>query len=215
MDRAPEVAAAALPRLLLNLPGRWWDFPLHDPVAGDAAIRRIIDDHVGRADRFATLRRQLAAQLGDALRTASDGGASSLSVAVELVPRVPLSATCSVHLPDLSVSPAVGTDARVVMDVFAESLERSGLGEGTAPHRFGAGSSQVLRTHRIRAVQPDGDDPLDVLVIDYWITVPGTKRLALVRFSSPFVDLQASLLRLFDAVLRAATWQPARAEARG
>ncbi len=65
----------------------------------------------------------------------------------------------------------------------------------------------MLRLHRRFPVEGrQGEEPLDALAADYWMTIPGTKRFMLVSCSTAYGPLEATMLGFFDSIVRAAFW---------
>jgi hypothetical protein len=69
----------------------------------------------------------------------------------------------------------------------------------------------VLRTHHrqiVPVLSDDGDSAeLPTLVAQYWISIPGTKRVILVVFSTVFVELEEVMLGFFDSIVRVTYWE--------
>lgn len=205
---APAVADSGLPVLRFRLPGRWWPVPLHDAAGARASIRELVREQVGRADELAGLREALARRTLAALDQAIAGAGQSMHLALEIVPGVPLPASFTVFLLDPVLAPAVGTDPSRVVQVMERAVVEGRMPGFETRTRFTAHRSEVLRVHRVREaeVQEGGADGARLLLIDYWVTVPGTKRMVLVSCSSALVELQHELLGFFDAVIRASYW---------
>lgn len=66
----------------------------------------------------------------------------------------------------------------------------------------------ALRTHRVELVADGGEsDGISRLIVDYWVPLPESKRMLMVRFSTPLGDLQNLMLALFDEFLAAALFR--------
>ena len=200
-----------LPELKFALPGEWRQVPLHDEVSARASIRRLIDARVGRADEHAQLRDSMRRQLFDGLAAAIEGDGQSMTVALDVIEGVPFSASFTVYLPPLGMTPAVGTFPAEVMRVLQAGLEAMPDQHPETMIRFAATGSEALRTHHIRQVAAAGEshagDALPTLVAQYWLTIPVTTRVMLVVFSTVFVDLEQVMLNFFDSIVRASHWE--------
>ena len=62
----------------------------------------------------------------------------------------------------------------------------------------------AARTASVRSAvyEVEGESlTLPHLDVNYWVTVEGVERVALLSFTSPMVELTAELIELFDAVI--------------
>ena len=200
-----------LPTLRFRLPGDWWAVSLSDRDAALASAKRLVRHRVGTQDDRAALRARLVRDFGLAIDEATTGGGQQLLIAIQIVETVPLPITIAVYLPDLDLVPAIGTRAEVVLDVLEQGLDAR-EGPDADRTRVDAAGHPAIRENRIRRIDAGGGNdraPLDTLVADYWLPVPGHKRFVLVSVSTPFAELQEAMLQFFDAIVRAAYWQSA------
>jgi hypothetical protein len=197
--------AVALPELRFRLPGAWWQVPLHDHETARVSVRDLVRRQLGRSDELAGLRGELSRRLLDGLERAIDGDGLSMQIALSIVPQVPLPAHFTVFLPEIGMTPAIGTSAAAVMGVLEKTLTAGGKIDATA-HRFGIRESEVLRTHRVRLPQEPDETP-PTLIADYWVTVPRSKRVLLITFSTGLVDIGDEMLGLFDSIIAASYWK--------
>ncbi|MBH0115991.1 hypothetical protein I6E52_03940 [Salinibacterium sp. NG253] len=206
-----QLAQKSLPELKFALPGEWWQVPLHDEVSARASIRRLIDARVGRADEHSLLRDSMRRQLFDGLAAAIEGDGQSMTIALDVIEGVPFSASFTLYLPPLGMTPAVGTAPAEVMRVLEAGLAAMPDLHPETVARFATTDSEVLRTHHIRQVaaadEDDAGDALPTLVAQYWLTIPETKRVILIVFSTVFVDLEQVMLDFFDSIVRALRWE--------
>lgn len=208
---ASPTPPAPLPTLRFRLPGDWWAVSLSDRDAALASAKRLVRHRVGAQDERAALRARLLRDFGLAIDEAIGGGGQQLLIAIQIVDTIPLPITIAVYLPELDLVPAVGTRAEAVLDVLEQGLDARG-GADAERGRVVAAGHPAIREHRIRRIDAGGGDdraPLDTLVADYWLSVPGHKRFVLVSVSTPFAELQEAMLQFFDAIVRAAYWQSA------
>lgn len=209
------MTADRLPELRFRLPGRWWQVPLSDAAAAREGIRALVREQLGRADDQASLREALSRRMLAALQDAIAGNGLSLQIALSIVDDVPLPVTMAVLLPDIGMTPSIGTSPAAVIGVLEQTMRTGGRLDSVS--RFSIRESEVLRSHRIAsaASDPRPDSPeSQVLLADYWVTVPGTKRVLLITFSSSLVDIADVMLEFFDSILAASYWhaEPVGAE---
>lgn len=200
-------ANVQLPVLRLRLPGSWWQIPLGDRERARASIHDLVRTQVGTADDRATFRHDLSSRMLAALEQAIDGDGQSFHVALSIVDRLPIPATIAITLPQQGMTPAVGTRSESVMGILERGLELAAPESWPTAHRFQSRGSQVLRVHRHQLVDAGEGEALDTLVADYWITVPGTKRVLLVSCSTSLGPLEEVMLGFFDSIVRAAYWE--------
>lgn len=211
-----------LPQLVFRFPGTWWPIPLDDREKARTSIRELVRRQVGAADDRAALRNELQRHLLAALEESIDGDGQSFHIALEIIPRIPIPVAVSVTLPQQAITPAVGTEPQAVMAVLARGIEETQGDAWSTAHQFVTKQSAVLRIHRRFGVDGkpfdpqdfhpeqlpahDQDDVLDVLAAQYWITIPGTKRFAMVTCSTAYGPLEETMLKFFDSLIRASFW---------
>ncbi|WP_168626569.1 MULTISPECIES: hypothetical protein [unclassified Cryobacterium] len=197
-----------MPTLRFRLPGDWWATSLLDREAAIAAATRLIRHRIGTTDDRSALRARLRREFTAAIDEAIAGNGQSMFLAIQLVDGLPLPITITVYLLDVELVPAVGTRGDRVLGILRQGLEGSAdTGDLTALELAG---TSALRRDRIRATAVgSGDDSgsLDVLIVDYWLAVPDTKRVVLVNFSTSMAGLREHLLPFFDALMRVAYWE--------
>ncbi|WP_217181714.1 hypothetical protein [Streptomyces sp. AC495_CC817] len=193
-------------RLRFRLPGRWFSVDLSSAEATTASIRRIAADAVGPTDQRATERAKVRRQLQEAVAAGAQGDVRALMFSTEIAPGTPLPVTLLVFEPaDLRMSPAVGTAPDRVLKVMAEGLKQlDPVAHASVVEVRGPGVP-ALRTHRVELVD-DGteSDGILRLIADYWIPVPETKRVLMVRFSTPLGELENVMCALFDEFIAVA-----------
>jgi hypothetical protein len=197
-----------MPTLRFRLPGEWWQIALHDRDAARDSVRRLVRRRVGTEDRHSNLREEFRRELFALVDTAIDGRGQSMHIALDIVENLPLSASFTVFLPEVGMTPAVGTAPEGVLRVLEEGLRQSAPDDLASAARFTAHDSAVLRLHRQRLVPAgDGQEDRPALSVDYWMTVPGTKRVVLLAFSTAFAELEEVMLTLFDSIVRVTWWE--------
>jgi hypothetical protein len=196
-----------LPDLRFQLPGVWSQVPLHDEEEARKAVRALVARQLGTADDRATMRNDLRRQLMSALAEAIAGEGQSMQVALDIVEGLPIPASFTVFLPSQALTPAVGTDASAVIEILESGLAESDSVDHDTIVRFTVGPSEVLRTSRLQEVPTEeGQDDLTVLVVDYWMTIPGTKRFILISFHTALAEAATEMTVLFDSIVKASYW---------
>lgn len=192
-----------LPQFMLRLPGAWWPVPLTDHDAARAAIRKLIGTRLP-GDEFAPVRVAAERRFLAGLDQAITGAGQAMYVAVSIAPQIPIPVTALVLTPTQQLTPAIGTDPEATMKVLLAGLER----RPGVWHRFATSESQVARRVRRETVdmQVKGADEVDHLAVEYYLTVPGTKRFVTVVFSGPIGPLHEMIIDMFDAIIRASYW---------
>ncbi len=203
----------ALPQLKLRLPGQWWQVPLHDQARARDSVKRLVERQVGTSDEHARLRAELRSQFLAALETAIEGDGQSLHLALDVVEGVPISASLAVMLPPLGMTPAIGAASEAVLDVLERGLRELPKVPSDTLARVPAGSASAIRMQRneTRLVRDEAGATaeLPTLLVDYWVAVPGTKRVMLLAFMTVFVELEQVMLEFFDAIVRVIAWDGA------
>lgn len=212
MSAPPDASRVkeALPTLRFRLPGDWWATSLLDREAAVAAATRLIRHRIGTTDDRSALRARLRREFSAAIDEAIAGNGQSVFIAIQLVEGVPLPITITVYLLDVELVPAVGTRGDRVLGILRQGLEGSTERDAGDLTELELAGTSALRRDRIRSttVGSGGDSgSLDVLIVDYWLAVPETKRVVLVDFSTSMAELRDHLLPFFDAIMRVAYWE--------
>jgi len=196
-----------LPELRFRLPGQWWQIPLHGREEARDSIKKLVSRQVGTADDKAKLRDQLRRQLLQAVEVAIEGNGQSMQVALDVVEEFPIPVSFTVFLPQLQLTPSVGTEGASVISLLQRGLEAVASGRLETAHRFTAHDSEVLRVHRQHLIRgEDGEEGLPALAADYWLSIPETKRVVLVNFSTALTGIDEVMLTFFDSIVRASYW---------
>ena len=162
------------------------------------------------------LRERVTHEITEAIDTAIRAGGQSMFIAVNILDGVPLPISFVVYLPEVGMTPAIGTDPDKVLDILERGIDHVATHEHTDPAdpadrvRIELAETKASRIHRVRTIDVgSGEDAgvVETLVVDYWTAVPGTKRVLLVSFSTSMAALQEQLLQFFDAIMRAARWE--------
>jgi hypothetical protein len=205
---------APVPGMDLVLPGSWWTVDLADPAADERSIHRMAERLLGTHDRLARQRAQLRASMASLVGKAREGGATDLYVALEMSPGVGLPLSLTVFWPPEIVLGSVPSTPSTVIELVRASL---GSLDSAPSYEDGRvedlGATSTLRRWRIVTSPADGDMPeLGMLLVDYWIAVPGTQRVVLLTFSTPLVDEREALLEMFRIMVALIRWTDLPAE---
>lgn len=195
-------------RLELALPGEWLELPIGRADAA-ARIRDLAERLHGRSDDRAPARIALRERLAAALAAAEAAGAEQVHVGVALETDVPMPAVASVY-PGIAVTTARSEEpdavlAALVPVALRAAHERAGGAARPGPDDrvLSSARSRILRLPALRASDDGGATP-PALAVDYWLTVPGRRRAALVRLDVPLLAPVPLLLALCDAIATAA-----------
>lgn len=190
-----------LPHMVFTLVGDWRQIRLtrEEHVKGD--IERVTNAQFPEGDHYAPLRILARERYLRAAELARDGGAVGMFVLGQIAKNVPLPAVLTVYAPeDLVIAPAVGTDPQQVMDTFKEARASVGMDEDL--FTFSTPQSQVARLVRTSTVDVNEatEDTVEapMLEVDYWMTVPGSKRMVQIVVQTPVVHAPNIATRYFD-----------------
>ncbi|MBO9556334.1 hypothetical protein [Cellulomonas sp.] len=173
------------------LPASWWTVPLAEPDARRAAVARLVDEQVGRADVHASLRADLRGRLATVADDAAAAGGRIFAVSFMRAAGVPVPATLTLYRLD-------GLGHGDLAELETSLAEQPGF---DAVEAADGPSARVVRRVSRRAAPDDlTDEPRQVLVVEYWLAVEGVETLVQLAFSSPLVELRDALLELFDTV---------------
>ena len=207
------------PSLRFRLPGRWFSVDLSGEAATNSSIKRIARDAIGHADDRATERAKVRRQLQEAVAASAEGDVRAIMFSTEIARGTPLPVTLLVFEPaDLRMSPAVGTAPQSVLKVMAEGFKQlDPEAHATMVEVRGPGDRvderRALRTHRVELIEDGSEsDGIMRLIADYWIPVPDTKRIMMVRFSTPLGELENMMCALFDEFVAVAYFSEEKPE---
>jgi hypothetical protein len=203
---------AVLPEMDLVLPGTWWAVELSgDDDAVTRSVRQMVERVLGVHDGLARQRAELRARLREVVDAAREGHAANLYIAMELTERLSL----AVYWPPDPVLGSLPSTPSSVIDLVRVGLEAqpsSAAYEDVVVEELGA--TTTLRRTSITHNPAEGDRPaMDMLIVDYWLAVPGTQRVVLLTFSTPFVTMRAELSEMFRAMVALVRWVEPRVTA--
>ena len=203
------------PQLHFRLPGTWHRVDLRGGEQSEASIRSVVRDVIGGADDRAMVRADLRRDLHRAVQSAREAEARSMMFSTEIAPGSPLPVTLTVYAPArLRMSPTIGTEPEHVLAVLAESLRQSSPAIVASLTEVTGGGGPALRSHRVQPIEIPDEPAAKAsgalrLTADYWVPVPASKQVVMVRFSTPMGEIENIMLSLFDALVRATYFRPA------
>lgn len=204
------MSAAAL---RLALPGEWRAIDLRSDESILASARDIVADGFGRRDDLAAQRREHRQALTAAGKQAAAAGATQFHVSSRVRHGVALAATVVEYRPAVDV--AATAESAGVVDGLVRSF--SPVDEPDPWHAFEAAGGAVfakppgLVVRRTRTSAADDSGGAASHVVEYWLTVPESRRPVLLVCSTALADLAPVITDLFDAVVAAAEWADASA----
>jgi len=187
------------------LPGTWVRIDLSSADSTKASIHHAAERIVGRADAAAQLRADIRSQFELAADAAQQSNALEYYVAQEITPGVPLSASLSVHLPRLDLARLNEFGLAELAGVLGVGVEAGALPDGEKT-LDGPEVTVVRQTFHRLLTAPDSEVELPTLRADYWVAAAHPARISLLSFTTAFVDLEAELLELFDAIVQSTRW---------
>lgn len=164
--------------LALTTTGPWVRLDL-EPTTRSAALAELVGSRLGDAPETLQQRRLIAASLRAALREITAAGTVYAAVLVETLQDTVVQATFLASYADGRPGAIAGPAEEVELPI--------------GPAR--------------RTVTTTEDDGEQALVVQYAAAVPESAQALLLSFSSPNLDHRDALLRLFDAIARAARWR--------
>ena len=209
------------PQLTVALPGDWFQLPIE---AADAAaqIHTFAERVYGPGDAKAAMRALLRHRLEQAVETARGSRRVSMHLGVSLAEGIPMPAHLTVYGSGIPVSTAPDASARSVMNAFVPLVRRAEQTDSVAggpaadfypstdDRVFDRGESMILRRSRLRRLDDDTVGEVMAMQIDYWITVPGQKRVVLLHVDVVRTALHSMMQALFDEVAFAARFETPR-----
>lgn len=209
------------PQLIVTLPGQWFELPIEAEDA-PAQLRAFAERVYGTGDDKSAMRALLRHRLEGAVEQARTSRRVAMHLGVSLAEGIPMPAHVTVYGAGIPVSTASDASARSVMDAFVplalqaerEDAAAGGAAAGSYPGNddrvFDRGESMILRRPRLRRLDDDTVGELMAMQIDYWITVPGQKRVVLLHVDVIETALHSMMQILFDEVAFAARFETPR-----
>lgn len=206
-------------RLQFTLPGTWYSIDIDEEGLAEDSIRTLVEDVCGTTDEAAKARALMRQRLREACSAGAEAGVQAMYFGKELMEEVPLPVSITVYQPSgFRMSPAVGSDSEEVMEVLKLGFE-GGDGDYEEVEGFNYRALRFItvekddswipvasenETPEEKAVRHEAEQlEFHTLRVDYWCHVPGSKRIAIVSFSTQLSELQNIMISLFDTILSA------------
>ena len=155
------------------------------------------------------MRAEIRDRFNDAAEAARGSSATDLYVAFELTKGVPMPAWLTVFTPEI--------DAVDFQALGLDDLEKV-LKQGVAVADPTIVTTDTPMVNKIRAVRQswrrvahvvegEVERDFEILEADYWLAAANPSRIALITFSTAFIEYEDEMLRLFDAVISTIRWK--------
>jgi len=200
---------ATTPRFVL--PGTWGRVDLRSEAASRSSIRKLAEQVTRKREELAGARAEIRDRFNAAAEAARGSSATDLYVAFELTKGVPMPAWLTVFTPEID---AVDFQALGLGDL------QKVLEKGVAVADPTVTTTETTTDNEIRAVRQSWrrvahvaegniERDFELLEADYWLAAANPNRVALITFSTAFVEWEDEMLRLFDAVISTIRWKSA------
>lgn len=227
-----DLGPAFARELRFRLPGRWFRIDVTTDATADASAREMAEALVGAGDDVASIRIRIREQVRRAVDEGREGSLRAMYLASELAPGVPLPMALTVFEPsDLRIASAVGQGPEAVAAALKAALVEIEVEGIQVAAELDCRAFRAIRTTRVDTENwsptvLDGGEERDRypfaysaeaaaesrqvtqrrLRVQYWCTVPDSKQVVLAVLSTPLGDIPETMLRLSDAIIRAATF---------
>lgn len=206
-DDAPAgavVAAGAAPSILIVTPAAWNRLDL-DPRTRAASLAALVTGRLGDGADMLAGRRELVAALRGFARDAAASGAIYAAIMLAAIDGVAVQASLVASVADIATAQP---DPVALTAMLAAGCERTDDHESST---LTAPVGECARLVTVVSTPIDSDLAIPALVAQYAVPIPLTTRAVVFSFSTPNVEVRASMLRLFDRIVGAARWTGAAA----
>ena len=189
------------------LPGTWYRIPVQNEKASLSAIRSFADDHIGKGDELATLRREMRTQLATAASEARLVGGQHMFIATDLVPGTPAGITLTTYIPNIPRPLSASISIQLAAESIASQLQNP-AGTSDIDTWDGERVSVVREQRSVFHTNQDGEQA-ESLRVDYWLLREVDPDPLLLSFSAPVYvdDMRDALAELLDAIVSTCDWQ--------
>ena len=198
------MTASELPRFAL--PGTWARVDLGSEALLKSTVKRAVAALVGPADAAAALRADMRRHFEIVAQRAQEDGAVEFYIARQIVPGVPLSGTLAVTTPEIDLVRLNQAGLPDLSSVLAVSVDEMSGATAKGKPIEGAEITAVRQTYRRNLAATDVSPELRILQADYWVAAARPARLAVMSFTTAFVELEPEMLSLFDAIVSSTRW---------
>lgn len=206
-------------RLQFTLPGTWYSIDIDEEGLAEDSIRSLVEDVCGTTDEAAKARALMRQRLREACSSGAEAGAQAMYIGKELMEEVPLPVSITVYQPGgFRMSPAVGYDSQEVLEVLKLGFESGDevYEEIEGLNYLALRFITVEKDDSWTPVASENETPEEqalrleaeqlefhTLRVDYWCHVPGSKRIAIVSFSTQLSEIENVMISLFDTIISA------------
>lgn len=190
------------------LPGTWGRVDLRSEAASRSSIRKLAENVTNRKEELASLRAEIRDRFNLAADAARGSGATDLYVAFELTKGIPLPAWLTVFTPAVEDVDFQQLGLDDLQKVLESSIAVPDPTVTTSERAVNPAIRAVRQSWRRVAHVAEGNVERDfeMLEADYWLAAANPNRVALLTFSTAFVEWEEEMLRLFDAVISTIRW---------
>ncbi len=173
----------------------WALLDLRDEEGRDQQIRELVKRQTrSLSDRGAGLRQDMRVWLRRMAQQAASAGGRDFGFLLSDVPDSAAAVSVVTYWHELG--PTGNPLDQLEQTLLSES------GEGDALVRLRVDGDEVLRHGRVRSGAADvGGSSVPLLLIDYWIAVPGSSNLAQVSFTTPHVMVRDAITAMTDTIV--------------
>lgn len=195
----------------MGVPADWIVLPLDvDRQVRDRRIQRLVEQHMGRQDELAPLRRRTVVRLRKSATEAVGAGGFLLAMHSRVAGGRPMSASALASLLPLprDESGNVITDADAVA---AATQTEDGGGHVSERTVVDLPVGRAARIRRVTASGIHGSDGREVVAenLQFYVPLQSPKRLLTLVFSTPILPLVDAYVKLFDTMAATAGFGPA------
>lgn len=205
----PQEAASGDPplRIAMATPTNWFNLDLSANAMTSA--RKLVESLVaGQPNTDQKLKLQMIGTLQSQVRKArSQGGVLaafwSLGLGGHAIGASVIAAVAPLG-PDVPLTDDGGVDLTVAVAAVSSKQAPGGVLVGTSTVDLPVGPA--IRVHKRQVAEAMGSKH-DTEVVQYFLQVPGERRLVVLTFSTPTLELAEALFELFDAMAASLRWR--------
>ena len=194
------------------LPGSWGRVDLSSEAASRSSIRKLAETATNRKEELASLRAEIRVRFQKAADLAREAGATDLYLAYELAKGIPLPAWLTVFSPEIDEVDFTALGLDELSTVLRYSIATNNPDIAIAEPALNEQIKAVRHSWRrvTHVVEGEVEEDFEVLEADYWLAAADPARIALMTFSTAYVEYEEEMLNLFDAVISTIRWDVPR-----
>lgn len=187
------------------LDANWGQLDLADVENRTEQIKKMVKEQTrSLSDQGASLRHDMRSWLARTADQAASAGGRQFAFLLARTKQAAAAVTMVTYWHEFGV----GMGAESPIDRVGDHLVNT-ADAGDELVKLAVEGDQIIRHARIRSGNPElGGKDVNLLLVDYWIAVPGTSSssLAHVSFSTPHVSAREAILALADSLVLAGSW---------